>query len=305
MATQRLVGGIVAHNEERRIGPAIRSLLSQELPPGAEWQRIVVVASGCSDRTVEVARAVDPRVEVLEEADRRGKAAALGAVFGRSAGADLLVLLNGDALALPGAVAELLRAAEGREGPWVAISRPVPPDDRWGHFSDSIRLLWEIHNDFDAYIHDRGEASTICDELLLLPVGDLPPMPEGIVNDGGFIGAWLNRGHHPLLYVPSSRVAIESARRFRDHLTQRRRIRFGHRQVADLVGIPPMTWQRFALAHPAEALGFLRGVVRKKRGRYRLLLVLAAAEGAALMLAMWDRIPPRRNHAVWLPLPEE
>src|SRR5580693_4068674 len=42
---QLLTGGMVAYNEEANIGPALRSLLEQELPDGVAWDAIWVVAS--------------------------------------------------------------------------------------------------------------------------------------------------------------------------------------------------------------------------------------------------------------------
>ena len=110
-----LAGGVVAYNEERTIRAALLSLLDQELPPGVAWNTIWVVASGCTDRTVEEAGLVaarDPRVRLVVEPVRTGKATAVTEVLRRAQG-DAVVLLNADARAMPGAVAALWEAAEG------------------------------------------------------------------------------------------------------------------------------------------------------------------------------------------------
>jgi glycosyltransferase involved in cell wall biosynthesis len=298
-----LVGGTVAYNEERRIGPAVRSLLDQELPGGCRWSRVLVVASGCTDRTAEEARKVDPRVEVVVQVERLGKASALLEIFARARG-DYLVLLNGDAVAEPGSVAALLRSAQGAALPFAVMARPGPPADRTGGFTESIRLLWEIHHRFHLHIRSVGLAANLSDELLLLPIARLPPLPTGIVNDGGFMGAWLRREGGELRYASDAHVTIEAARRFRDHVTQRRRIRWGLRQVGTVVGIPPTTWQRYALTHPLAAYRLLRDTVRSEPRGARSLMVLGAAEMVALALAWWDRVPPRRDHVRWATLPE-
>ncbi|MCI4330629.1 MAG: glycosyltransferase [Thermoplasmata archaeon] len=299
----RLVAGTVAFNEERRIADALRSLLSQSLPDGCRWEQVLVVASGCTDRTAERAREVDPRVEVVVQVDRLGKASALLEIFARAKG-DYLVLLNGDALAEPGSVASLVRAASRAPLPFAVMARPGPPPDRTGGFTESIRLLWEIHHRFHEFIVAEGSSSNLSDELLLLPIARLPPLPAGVVNDGGFIGAWLRRERGTIIYASEARVTIEAARRFRDHVSQRRRIRWGLHQVESVVGVPPMTLQRYSLTHPVAAMGLLRDTIRSTPRGLRSLLVLATAEMVALGLALWDRAFGRRDHVLWATLPE-
>jgi glycosyltransferase involved in cell wall biosynthesis len=63
---------VPAHNEER----AIERLLDALLAAGDPLLDVVVVCNGCTDRTVEVARAHGPQVRVLELAEA-GKPAAL------------------------------------------------------------------------------------------------------------------------------------------------------------------------------------------------------------------------------------
>jgi hypothetical protein len=55
---------IPAHNEEAVIARCLRSVLADA--PGAEAMQIIVAANGCTDRTVEIARAVAPHALVLD-----------------------------------------------------------------------------------------------------------------------------------------------------------------------------------------------------------------------------------------------
>ena len=80
------------HNEERRIQDKVRNLLALDYPPGR--LQIVVVGDGCTDRTLEVARAEGRgRVEVVDLPKRSGKAAALNAGVERAIG-ELLVFTD-------------------------------------------------------------------------------------------------------------------------------------------------------------------------------------------------------------------
>src|SRR5579863_3836534 len=68
--------GIMPYNEEANIVNAIRTILRQQCT-SAEIAELIVVASGCTDRTAELVRALideDPRVALIVEADRAGKA---------------------------------------------------------------------------------------------------------------------------------------------------------------------------------------------------------------------------------------
>ena len=47
--------GITAHNEEKNIGKLLTALLAQELEQ-VDISEIIVVASGCTDRTCDVVR---------------------------------------------------------------------------------------------------------------------------------------------------------------------------------------------------------------------------------------------------------
>ena len=97
-----------------------------------EWTGFWVVAGGNTSRTLDVAReweARDPRIRVIEEPTRRGKSAALAEICAVAQG-DLLVLLNGDARARPGAVSAMIEAARDAEAPFGVMARPVIDGDR-------------------------------------------------------------------------------------------------------------------------------------------------------------------------------
>jgi glycosyltransferase involved in cell wall biosynthesis len=300
-AAVRLYGGVVAHNEERRIAFAVRSLLLQRLPPGACWERICVVVSGSVDGTEAVVRgiaAADPRVELVVQEHREGKSAAIAEVLRRARG-DWLVLLNGDARAEPEAVARMLEVAQRIPvRPLAVMGRPVPPAGNGG-FAPAVRLLWSIHDRFHRERFAHGDASHLSDELMLLAVGHLPPIVPGIINDGAFTGAWIRRRHGALAYVPEARVAIAVPTGARDHVRQRRRILYGHAQVRDLVGVSPTTLEGFARRHPVGAVGLVVDEARRSPRPISALLHLIATELVALAFVTLDRRSPGIDHARW------
>lgn len=294
----------MAFNEERRLPLAVASLLDQELPPGVLWNRISIVASGCTDRTLEVARALaatHPELQVLEQPERRGKSSALAEVF-RAAQGDYLVLLNADACARPGAVSSLLRTAAALETPFAVMGHPIPTELPPTWLSTSIELLWDLHNRLHAELSASGQGTHLSDELLLLPTSALPPLGEGVVNDGAFIGAWLRGQGGRLVFDTGADVSIEVPWHLSDHIRQRRRIHFGHRQVLRLTGVAPSTIWRVLLQEPAQAIRLLRETVAARPGGRRALACLAISELVSQAGALWDRVPPKRDHRLWEPI---
>ncbi len=296
-----LAGGVVAHNEEGNIERALGSLLEQALPGGVEWSRVWVVASGCTDRTVEVAQKVarsDDRVRVLVEPERTGKAHALGEIF-RHASGDSVVLLNGDARAQPGAVAELLRVGRGAMPPYAVMGRPVVPPLDPGRWTPTLELMWELHHRFHRQLQQEGGGAHLSDELLLVSLAPPPPLPEGTINDGSYFGVWLAEHGGSRSYAEEARVTIAVPHRWRDHLHQRRRILFGNAKVTADLGRPPSTLVGYALRHPATALRLMFGSAGSFPRGGRALAALVIAELSAHLLALWDRLPPRRDHVRW------
>ncbi|HLM91134.1 MAG TPA: glycosyltransferase [Thermoplasmata archaeon] len=297
---RNLAAGIVAHNEEHHLGPAVRSLLEQELPDGVSWGEVWVVASGCTDGTVGVAQALareDPRVRLVVELDRGGKARALGEVFRRATG-DALVLLNSDAKAEPLAVDQLVRTAAGKAAPYAVMARPVVPTAATGRWAHTMRWMWDLHHKIHAESLAEGQGSHLSDELLMLSLASTPQIPEGVINDGAYLAVWLSQHEGGRWYCPAARVRIQIPDTVRDYLYQRRRIHVGNGQIASILGVAPSSVPRQFLDRPGETVRILRRMIAREDGLAHFARI-AVWELAAHALAIWDRLPPRADHVHW------
>jgi glycosyltransferase involved in cell wall biosynthesis len=301
---QHLSAGVVAHNEESNLEESVHSLLDQRLPNGVGWRSLWIVASGCTDRTVEVARrltTVDPRVRLVEEAERYGKARALRQVFVRAEG-DALVLLNADARADSGAVGALVRAAASvPDGePYAVMGRPSPRwpsgEQRWAGL---IEFLWDLHHRFHLELEQEGGGAHLSDELLLLSLPVLAPLPPRIVNDGSYLGVWLALHGGSRRYAPEARVVTQAPERLREHFGQRRRIYYGNLEVQRELGTFPTTIVTRSLSRPAWALRFLLDQARSRPRGLRRTIALGTIELGAAAVALWDSLPPRKDHLHW------
>ncbi|HEV2428838.1 MAG TPA: glycosyltransferase [Thermoplasmata archaeon] len=296
-----IAGGVPAFQTGPRLRESVRSLLAQRLPEGTAWSGITVVVSGASDDTLAVAQALareDPRVSVVHQPRREGKASALRAIFAEARG-DALVLLNGDATARPGAVEALLGAAPTPSGPFAVMGRPCPPAALTRGLGRGIEVLWELHHRVHRATLEREDGNHLSDELWLLPLPVPSPLPAGVVNDGAFVGAWLRENGGRLFYAPAALVEIEVPRTPAEHLRQRRRISWGNHQVRDLLGVHPTTWFGYARGDPPGAVRLLVSTLRDYPRAVLSTFLLAALELEAVLLAGWDRHVVVRDHVLW------
>lgn len=89
--------GVMAYNEEANIGRTLEAILNQTQHKTA-LAEILVVASGCTDNTVSVVQtmmASEPRIQLLIQERREGKASAIN-LFLQHARSEILVMVGAD-----------------------------------------------------------------------------------------------------------------------------------------------------------------------------------------------------------------
>src|SRR5579864_736699 len=119
--------GIMAYNEEQNIGRLLDSVLGQTALE--RLQNIVVVASGCTDRTCDIVESYarrDPRITLVAEPSRTGKVAAINQ-FLFSAQAELLLVSGADLVLFPDTLEKMLEPFADPEVGMVG-AHPVPVD---------------------------------------------------------------------------------------------------------------------------------------------------------------------------------
>ena len=122
--------GVMAYNEEANILRTLRAIIEQESRTTC-ISEIVVVASGCTDRTVPLVQEFmrdDARLRLIVQERREGKASAIN-LFMEQATSSILVLVGADTIpekdALERLCAHFADATVGMVG-----ARPVPVNDQ-------------------------------------------------------------------------------------------------------------------------------------------------------------------------------
>jgi glycosyltransferase involved in cell wall biosynthesis len=280
---------IPAHNEQQNIVPLLRRIAGEAAGCGID--DVVVVASGCTDGTVPLARefaAGHPMVRVFEQARREGKASAINVGL-REARHDRVLLISGDVMPEAGAAAALLARLDD-ETVGVAGSRPIPLNDP-GHFAGfAACAMWRMHD----WINQRAEEPK-CGEMIAFrralngrPIVGAIPVESAV--DEVSIQAIAREAGLRSVYERNAIVRNWGPDSVRDWMRQRRRINTGH-LLSAREGYRPSTM---------GAGVTLRALVNDRAGRSKphWLLAMAALEAAAKLSARFD-VSRGEVHTVW------
>jgi cellulose synthase/poly-beta-1,6-N-acetylglucosamine synthase-like glycosyltransferase len=260
-------------------------MLDQQLET-VEIREIIVVSSGSTDRTDEIVRDYkkhDPRIHLLVEPERLGKASAIN-LFLRHQTERVLVVCSADLLPQSDTVEKLVAPfADPEVG--MTSCRPVPVNDPNTFMGFAAHLLWGLHHEINVTggfksgemiafikIFERIPYRTSVDEASIEPV----------VRGQGY----------KVRYVPDAIVLNKGPDTVDDFLRQRRRIYSGHLDIKELLGYSVSTMSAGRVFK--TLLSNLDW--RPKQFLWTWLVVGLEAYGRYLG---WRDYKNRRDHTVW------
>jgi len=232
MSLSRIMIGVCAYNEENNIAHLLQNLISDQRIP--KESKILVVCSGCTDRTPQIVtsfQSKDPRIEPVIENVRRGKSSALNKIFKTArAEADLLILVNADALPEKGSINRLVSRFVTRDVGAV-FAQPVPLKNSNNSCYGVTRLIWRLH-----HIISVLDTPKLSGELCALRTTYLQEIPENTATDEPYIEDAIQRCHKETVYAPEALVYIRCPTNVVDIIKQRKRIWIGHMQLQNTTG---------------------------------------------------------------------
>lgn len=221
--------GITAHNEEAIIGQLLDRVLTQRLQT-VQIDEIIVVISGCTDRTEEIVRqkmALDPRIQLLVQAKREGKASAIN-LFLQQATHEVCILCSGDLLPEPETV-EKLAAPFADPEMGMSGSHPVPVNDPATFMGFAAHLLWGLH-------HEMNMAGGFKAGEMVAFRRAFTRIPMHTAVDEASIEPIIRGQGYKVAYIPEAIVLNKGPDTVDDFLRQRRRIYAGHLDVQQMLG---------------------------------------------------------------------
>ncbi len=280
--------GIMAFNEEDNIADAIHTILTQQ-PECGTITELIVVASGCTDRTAEIVTGIarkEPRVRLIVQERREGKAAAIN-LFIDAAQSPVLLMTGADVLVKDGTVDALLRRFTEPDVGMVG-GHPIPVNDESTFLGYAVHLLWRLHDRLAREAPKLGEIVAFRNVV--------PHIPMDTAVDEISIQALVAQLGYKTVYEPQAIVYNRGPATVADFLRQRRRIYAGHLRVRHQ--------QRYAATTMS-----VRRIVRTLRGSGAFSSVRAtlwtmctiALEAVARALGHVEHMR-RQTHHVWRPV---
>ena len=250
--------GIMAYNEDANIGHTIHAVLQQR-GLSIHIEEIIVVASGCTERTVPIVTEIasqEPRVHLCIQEKREGKASAIN-LFLKQATSEVMVLIGADVIPEPSALEHLCAPFKD---PKVGIvgGCPIPINDPSTFMGHTVHLLWRLHDQLARVDPKLGEVIAFRNVI--------SDIPTDTAVDEISIQALISRLGYQLVYQPACIVYNKGPLTVRDFLKQRRRIYAGHLRVRDeqryaasTMKVGPiisqlLTCRDFAMRTPRQAL---------------------------------------------------
>ena len=277
--------GIMAYNEETNIAPLLEALSQQRLK-SVDIAEIIVVASGCTDRTEAIVRDYcrkDARVKLLVQGNREGKSSAINLLLWNTS-QEVVVLESADTLPRPDTIEALVSPfADPSVG--MTGGRPVPTNDPTSFMGFAAHLLWQLHHRVSLRKPKMGELVAFRRYFRQIP-------HESAVDEASIEPLIKGQGLQ-LLYVPEAVVLNKGPETVSDFFKQRRRIFAGHLYVKDTLGYKVSTM---------NSLGILPLFLQEMKPNWRYLLWGSAVmllECLARLIGAYDYIVRKKNPFVW------
>ncbi|MGH7845075.1 MAG: glycosyltransferase [Candidatus Binatia bacterium] len=277
--------GIMAYNEETNIGRLLSALLAQQTSC-CVINEIIVLASGCTDKTEAIVREFasrNGRIKLITQPRREGKASAIN-LFLRHTQSDIVVLESADTLPEPTTIENLV-APFIDPGIGMTGGHPIPTNDPGTFMGFAAKLLWALHHEIALQQPKLGEIIAFRRIFYRIPYNSAV--------DEASIEPLIRGQGYGLRYVPTAVIYNRGADSVRDFLKQRRRIHAGHLKMRREQGYAVSTM---------SGTRILGALLRNWHWRPRYLLwtpLVIALETYARMLGWLDLRFRKRDHAVW------
>ena len=276
--------GIMAHNEEANIGRLLEAIVCQRTTT-VTVSEILVVASGCTDRTVEIVRdwaRLDNRIRLLVQPRREGKSSAVNE-FLRNAREKVVVLCSADLLPQRDTIEQVVAPFIDPEVGMIS-SRPVPANDPASFMGFAAHLLWGLHHQINLRGFKAGEL------IAFRKIFERIPYRTSV--DEASVEPVIRGQGYRLMYVPTAIVYNKGPETVDDFLRQRRRIYAGHLALRDALGYNVSTMSGLTI------LGLLLRTMDWRPRQFVWTWAVAALEVYGRILGKRD-YDSRHDHMVW------
>ncbi len=281
--------GICAYNEERNIARLLEALLSQKTEV-ARVEEILVVASGCTDRTPQIVEEFHmdhSDIRLIVEEERRGKASAINEIL-QQAESEVVILESADTIPAPEAVERLICPFDDASLGVVA-AHPISTDDESTFWGGVSHVLWDLHHRVSLQDPKTGEMFAFRRVLKKLP--------RDVGADEDWIRHEVEKRGYRVIYESLAVVYNSGPKSIREFLNQRIRINTQQLYQGRTFSYMPPTWRTRFLVNA------LLAHLESEDARPVIVFTLLGLEVAARIYSGLYRALNPQNIVRWEPLP--
>jgi cellulose synthase/poly-beta-1,6-N-acetylglucosamine synthase-like glycosyltransferase len=215
----------------------------------------------------------DPRVVVLLEKKREGKASALNKII-RQASGDILVLASADIKIARNSIPRLVEGLiDNRE--WGAVDSNVELINGDRLIMDRVsNILWDTHNATLDELDGQDRLGQVAGDLVAVR-RDLVEQLPSVINDDAYLALRVQEKGFRVKRVQDALVWIAGPRTPTDYVYQRSRVLQGHLQLIRRFGKMPTTFEFQFLSKPRRNLKLLVRTVARLGPSHLLPLIMA------------------------------
>jgi biofilm PGA synthesis N-glycosyltransferase PgaC len=211
-----VIAGIMAYNEEKTIGKLLDKLIHEPL-----INEVCVVASGCTDKTVEIVQKYP--VRLIIESKRTGKANAIN-LFLKSTRSDIVVLNSADCIPSVFCFKYLLSELNKPEIGIVG-SHHIPVNSTHKLMGKISHILWRLHHLMAL------EYPKVCEIIAFKRVID--NIDSSTLTDEAEIERKLVKLGYKVGYAPMAIEFNKGPETASDFIKQRKRVYLGHLRLKE------------------------------------------------------------------------
>lgn len=293
--------GICASDNPSNLPHLIQQILEARLDENVILDKIIIVASACSPKIIPSIRAVarsDSRVHLIEQEKRHGKADALNKIILVCSG-EYLVFINADASPAEDALRQLMIAILDDPHAGVISAKPVVGSTKQSGIIGIEQLMWDVHNASSLLLNHLHISNHSSDEMMVVRSSILELLPNGLVNDGAYIGSRAKSKGYLVKFCEKAHVRILTPSTINGLIGQRRRILYGHIQIKQIGGNTPKTVETLLITSPKLSILILGSLLSRNPSRILLLPIAFLTEAISGILAIFDNLTSKNKHGVW------
>jgi poly-beta-1,6-N-acetyl-D-glucosamine synthase len=224
----------------------------------------------------QLARALaerDPRIVVIFEEKREGKASALNKII-RHASGDILVLASADIRVGRNTIPRLVEGLMDNQE-WGAVDSNVELVNGDKLLMDRVsNILWDTHNATLDELDGQDRLGQVAGDLFAVRRELLEQLPD-VINDDAYLALRVQEKGFQVKRIQDAPVWIAGPRTPTDYLYQRSRVLQGHLQLIRRLGRMPTTFEFQVLWNPRRYLKVLVKAVARLGPSHLVPLIIA------------------------------